>query len=120
MGPVKQNSHGRGAGTKAPGHVTVYVLGGKPVRQGRVINPFPGQGRRSFVAERRTQVRVAEEQEKVLEILDTAANQIGEYCIHLGRRDRACRHQVLVPFLMAGTGDQRGTTPVAQPDNGVE
>ena len=79
----------------------------------RVVDAFPGHRLRGLVAVGGVQIGVAEEQKKVLEVLDAAAHQIGKHGFQFGNRHGAGGDQVFVPFLMAGAGDQRYTPGMA-------
>ena len=52
------------------------------------------------------EVGIREEEEKVAEIEDAAAHQVGKYGFHLGHRRSAGGNKVLVPLLVARTRDQ--------------
>ena len=71
-----------------------------------VVDALPRQRSRGFVAVGGAEVGVAEEQEQVLEVLNAALHQVGEDGIHLHRGNGAGGDQVLVPFLVAGAGDE--------------
>ena len=68
-----------------------------------MVQPFPRQVGWGFVAVAGIEVGVAEEKEKILQILDAASHQVGKNGLNFRHGRGARGHQVFVPFLVPGT-----------------
>ena len=114
---VEEDAYGRPFRMETLGDVGVDV---RSVAALRMVDAFPGQWRGRLVAMRGPEIRVAQEQEQILEVLDTALHQVGEDSVDLGHRCGAGRDQVFVPFLVTGARDERNAFAAAVPDQRIE
>ena len=102
MGAVEKQADGRAFRLEAELDEGVDVDVGVHFR---MIDALPGHRLGGFVTIFAAQIGVGQKQEQVLKILDTAPHQVGEYRLYFNYRRRASRHQVFIPFLVAGTGN---------------
>ena len=106
VGAVKEQAHAGAAGLETLADIGIRIddfCGGGL----RMVKALPRQGFRGFVAVVAAQVGIAEKEQEVAEVGYPAAHQVGEHRFQFRDRRGAGGYQILVPFLMAGAGNQR-------------
>ena len=111
VGAVEQGAHGGASGDEPGGNV---FRNPRPGGNLRMVNPLPGHRRRRLVAVIGTQVGIGQKEKQVAEINHAAAHQVRENGFHFRHRRGAGGDQILVPFLVAGAGNQRYAPGAAQ------
>ena len=119
MGAVEKQPDTSPAGLETGRNISVHV--GRVLRVGvRMVYALPRHRLRRFVAELAAQVGIAQEQEQIAEVIDSAAHQVRKCSFQFRHRDGARGNQVFIPFLMTRAGNQRYAPFVAQADQRIE
>ena len=117
VGAVEQGTDSRASGDETGGDVI-----GNAGASGNLgmVDALPGHWGGGFVTVIAAEVGVGQKEEQVAEVEDAAAHQVGEYGFHFGDGGGAGGYQVVVPFLVAGAGDEGDAAGAADFHQGVE